>query len=46
MKVIKDFFCIKERKTYLKGDEYNGSRTDLKGLVDYPIKKKVTKSKK
>lgn len=29
-KVIKEFFCIEEKKTYKIGDEYTGKRTDLK----------------
>jgi len=43
MKVLKDFYCIKEAKTYKIGDTYNGKRKDLKGCVNYPkrtVKKK------
>ena len=46
MKAIKHFFCIQEFKTYNVGDEYTGKRTDLKGLVDYPIAKVKRKTKK
>lgn len=43
MKVIKHFFCIQEFKTYKIGDEYNGKRKDLKGLVEYPRPKRKSK---
>jgi hypothetical protein len=43
MKVLKQFFCIQEQKTYKLGDSYTGKRKDLKGLVEYP---KPRKSKK
>ena len=46
MKVIKHFFCSQEFKAYSIGDEYNGKRTDLKGLVEYPIVKAKHKTKK
>ena len=29
MKVKKDFYCIKTKKAYKKGDEYKGKRKDL-----------------
>jgi|TARA_R110000851_G_scaffold44305_2_gene109084 hypothetical protein len=41
-KVLIDFFCIKERKTYKKGSEYNGNRTDLSLFLE---KKNKTKKK-
>lgn len=44
MKVIKDFFCIEEKKSYKEGGDYNGKRKDLKGYINYP--KARTKSKK
>ena len=34
MKVIKQFFCIQEKKTYYVGDEYTGKRTDLSQLLE------------
>lgn len=40
-KVIKDFFCIKEKKSYKKGEEYKGERTDIDHLLE--PKKKVLK---
>jgi len=43
MKVLKDFFCIQEKVTYKKGDDYKGKRTDLKGYLNQP--KRVTKKK-
>ena len=43
MKVIKQFYCIKDKITYKVGDEYKGKRTDLK---DYLEQKKAIKSKK
>jgi len=43
MKAIKHFFCIQEFKSYKIGDKYTGKRKDLKGLVDYPIKRKSKK---
>lgn len=47
MKVIKDFFCIKEQKGYGKGDAYTGSRTDLNEYLEAkPIKKRATKEDK
>jgi len=43
MKVIKQFYCIQERKTYKIGNEYKGKRKDLKGLVEYPKAKRKSK---
>lgn len=43
MKVIKDFFCIQEQKTYKVDEEYKGKRTDLKDFVNYPKAKVKTK---
>ena len=33
-KVVKQFFCIKERKTYFVGDEYSGYRKDLSHVLE------------
>lgn len=33
MKVLKDFYCIKTKKTWVKGQDYTGKRKDLKGIV-------------
>ena len=49
MKVLRDFYCRQEDKSYFEGDNYNGKRTDLIGFVGYPIpkeKKVKRKSKK
>lgn len=48
MKVVKGFFCIKEKKGYSKGDVYNGSRTDLNDYLEVKKepKKKVIKEDK
>lgn len=47
MKVLQNFYCIKSKKTYLKGDAYEGDRKDLKGFVEYKApKKKAVKPKK
>jgi len=43
MKVIKEFYCIQEQKTYKVSEEYKGKRTDLKDYLEQP--KKVIKSK-
>ena len=43
MKVIKDFYCIQERRTYKVGNEYKGKRQDIK---EYLEQKKASKSKK
>jgi len=32
--VKKAFFCLKEKKAYKIGDEYKGSRNDLKSYVE------------
>ena len=52
-KVIKEFFCVEEKKTFYVGDEYTGKRTDLSGYVEKKktkvlkpeVKKKPNKSK-
>ena len=44
MKVIKEFYCIKDCKPYKVGDTYSGNRTDLGNLLEEP--KKVIKKKK
>ena len=52
MKVKKEFFCIKEKKTYKVGEEYTGERKDLSHLLEMedksgvPKKKVATKAKK
>jgi len=38
-KVLKDFYCIKEKKSYKKGEQYTGKRTD----IDHLLLKKATK---
>ena len=43
-KVIKEFYCIKECKTYNVNDEYTGNRKDLGSYLEVP--KKVIKTKK
>lgn len=43
MKVLKSFYCIQEKKTYKKGDNYTGKRKDLGHLLE---KKKATKKAK
>ncbi len=45
MKVIKEFYCIKEKKSYKVGDEYTGKRTDLGHLLEKPKKTKELKTK-
>jgi hypothetical protein len=42
-KVIKDFYCTQEKKTYKKGDEYTGKRTDLQHVLEAQKKTKVLK---
>jgi len=44
MKVIKQFYCIQERKTYRVGNEYRGKRKDIKEYLEQ--KKKVVKKRK
>lgn len=51
MKVLKQFFCIKELKTYYVGDEYKGKRKDLKAYLSienkqHPRTKKGSINKK
>ena len=45
MKVLRDFYCRQEDKSYFEGENYNGKRTDLIGFVGYPIPKEKTKRK-
>ena len=46
-KVKQDFFCIKEKKSYKKGEEYTGSRDDLDHVLEKEVKnKKAPQSKK
>lgn len=37
-KIVKSFFCIKEKKKYIKGENYTGDRTDLDSYVEYEKK--------
>ena len=52
MKVAKDFYCIIEKKKYIKGSEYTGTRKDLGHLLEVEINEievkepKVIKAKK
>lgn len=41
-KVKIDFFCIKTKKSYKKGDVYKGKRTDINHVLE-PKKKKEDK---
>jgi hypothetical protein len=34
MKVIKQFYCIKDKKTYYVGNEYKGKRQDIKEYLE------------
>ncbi len=43
-KVKKQFFCIKERKTYFIGDEYSGDRKDLSHVLEMEDKSIVPKT--
>ena len=44
-RIVKDtFFCMYEKKTYNKGEKYNGNRKDLEHRLE-PVKKKTTKQK-
>ena len=40
-KVKKEFFCIKERKTYKVGNEYKGKRKDIKEYLENTRTKKT-----
>lgn len=42
-KVAKDFYCIKTKKTYKKGDTYKGKRKDLDHVLE-PSKKQNKKA--
>lgn len=44
-KVKRTFFCIKEKKTYRAGDEYNGERKDLSHVLEMEDKSIVPKTK-
>ena len=46
-KVINSFYCRFENKNYKKGQEYTGTRTDLKVYLEAekPKKKKATPKK-
>ena len=44
-KVTKQFFCIRERKTYYVGDEYVGERKDLSHVLEMEDKAIVPKTK-
>ena len=46
MKVIKDFYCTKEKKVYKVGDEYTGVRADLINNVEQRNKPKKEDKKK
>ena len=41
MKVIRDFFCIQEKKAYKAGDEYTGKRKDLINYVQSESKEAI-----
>ena len=43
MEVLKDFYCIQDKKTYKLGEQYKGKRKDLKGYVNYPKAKQNKK---
>jgi len=43
-KVKKQFFCIKEKKTYYVGDEYKGKRKDLSHVLEMEDKGLVPKT--
>ncbi len=43
-KVKKQFFCVKERKTYFVGDEYSGDRKDLSHVLEMEDKSIVPKT--
>jgi len=47
-KVKTDFFCIKTKKYYPKGSNYDGKRTDLNHVLEpeKEVKKVVKKPKK
>jgi hypothetical protein len=46
MKVIKQFYCTKEQKTYNVKDNYTGNRKDLGNYLEAPIKTKAVKKNK
>jgi len=41
MKVIKQFYCIKEKKTYYIGNEYKGKRSDVREYLEQANHKKT-----
>jgi hypothetical protein len=46
MKVLKEFYCVKTKVSYKKGEEYKGNRKDIDSYLDIPaqpIKKKSNK---
>lgn len=46
MKVLKTFYCIQEGRSYYKGDEYKGKRTDLLDYLEVEIEVVKPKRKK
>ena len=38
-KVLKDFYCIKEHKSYKKGEQYTGKRKDINHLLVFTKKR-------
>ena len=44
-KVLKNFYCIQSKKAYVIGDNYEGDRKDLKGIVEYKSEVKSKKKK-
>jgi hypothetical protein len=45
MKVIKGFYCTKEKRTYKVGNEYKGKRKDIKEYLEAQKKKAISKTK-
>jgi hypothetical protein len=43
-KVKKQFFCVKEKKTYFVGDDYKGERKDLSHVLEMEDKGLVPKT--
>jgi|15BtaG_2_1085339.scaffolds.fasta_scaffold08849_3 hypothetical protein len=46
MKVIKQFYCIKEKKTYYIGNEYKGKRGDVREYLEQANHKKTESKRK
>jgi hypothetical protein len=44
-KVSKQFFCVKEKRTYYVGNEYVGDRKDLSHVLEMEDKSIVPKTK-